>query len=148
MLFFTCKLNKSIVAILTFVWPFSSMNSLMSLHIGFLNKWFATKSTFVFLAIRVNFFMTSQRPRSWIFLVAKFTWQSFELWMGFDMGRQISFSNFFIAHFTLYILIKYIKTAKGLSNQFINSKVNKVKHQTLWSLSLSEQLVMQSVNWF
>ena len=141
MLFFTCELNKSIVAILTFVWPFPRMNSLMSLHIGFLDKWFATKFTFVFFAIHVNFFMTSQRPRCWILLVAKFTWQSFELGMGFDMGRQISFSNFFIAHFTLYILIKYIKTAKGLSNQFLNSKVNKVKHQTLWSLSTISDVV-------
>ena len=127
MLFFTCELNKSIVAILTFVWPFPSMNSLMSLHIGFLDKWFATKFTFVFFAIHVNFFMTSQRPRCWILLVAKFTWQSFELGMGFDMGRQISFSNFFIAHFTLYILIKY-KDSKRVKQSI--SKLESKQSQT------------------
>ena len=61
MLLLACKLNKAFVTMLTFVRPFTSMNSFVGLHISLLYKSFATKSTFVFFQIHVNFFMPSKR---------------------------------------------------------------------------------------
>ena len=61
MLLLACKLNKTFVTMLTFVRPFTSMNSFMGLHISLLYESFATKSTFVFFQIHMNFFVPSKR---------------------------------------------------------------------------------------
>ena len=61
MLLLACKLNKAFVTMLTFVRPFTSMNSFVGLHISLLYETFSTKSTFVFFQIHMNFFMPSKR---------------------------------------------------------------------------------------
>ena len=97
-------LHKAFVAKLTLVRPFPSVYSLVSLHVGLLDKAFATETTLMLFHIHVNLFVASEAPNRRIFFVTKFARQAFELAVGLDVCSQIPFPYFFLAYFAFRVL--------------------------------------------
>ena len=80
-------LDKSFIAKLAFVRPFSRVNPLMALHVGLLHKAFPAESTFVLFDFHVNFFVPFEGTDGGELLVTKLARQTFELGVSLDVRR-------------------------------------------------------------
>ncbi len=84
------------------------MDTLVGLHVGLLDKCFATILTLVLFHLKMDLFMPLPRSKGRELLPANRAWQSSEALMCLDVGRQVSLPDLLVADFTFNILKKII----------------------------------------
>ena len=97
-------LHKAFVAKLTLVRPFSRVYSFVRLHVGLLDKGFATETTLMLLHVHVDLFVSFQGSGGRVLLVAKLAGQTFEFAVGLDVWGQIPFAHSLVANLTFHVL--------------------------------------------